>query len=56
MVSAKGSMRTYFKGPIDNPLAEFSNEKFHSDDTGDGDGLAVFSTFSVPTHGIYLAF
>ena len=56
MLKAKDSMRTYLKGPIGSPLVEFSNQKFLSEDTGDGDGSAVFSSFSLTTHGIHLFF
>lgn len=50
MLRAKESMRTYLKGPTSGPLVEFSDRQHLSEDTGDGDGLAVFSALSLSTH------
>lgn len=49
MLKAKGRMRAYLRRPSGS-LVEFSDRQHLSEDTGDGDGLAVFSALSVSTH------
>lgn len=49
MLKAKGRMRAYLRRPSGN-LVEFSDQRHLSEDTGDGDGLPVFSALSVSTH------
>eukprot|EP01018_Ginkgo_biloba_P036079 Gb_12758 [translate_table: standard] len=48
MVNTSKSMRTYVKGSVGSPLVEFCSDSGIDGDTGDGGGIAVFSSLSVP--------
>ncbi|XP_031489047.1 uncharacterized protein LOC116256728 [Nymphaea colorata] len=47
MLDASRSMRCFLKGPAGTPIVQFSFQQEHGHDTGDGDGIPVFSFLAI---------
>lgn len=51
MAKASKSMRCFLKGSAGSPIVQFCDRPEVMNDTGDGGGVPVFSSFSVSNFG-----
>lgn len=52
MKNVSTSMRCFLKGSTDSPLVQFGSHPEDSTDSGDGGGIPVFSSLSIPSFGM----
>lgn len=56
IVNTSRLMRCYFKGSSSSTLLQFStsSEDSHNEDAGDGGGISVFASLTIPCFGAYV--